>query len=86
MITLKLNGQDHPLDVTEDMPLLWAIRDVAGYNGTKFGCGMGLVTPAGDVPLGGVGEPDNAIFAATSQRIRSLPVRYQLQGWQEARA
>ena len=42
MITLKLNGQDHSLDVTEDMPLLWAIRDVAGYNGTKFGCGMGL--------------------------------------------
>ncbi len=42
MITLKLNGQDHPLDVTEDMPLLWAIRDVAGYTGTKFGCGMGL--------------------------------------------
>ena len=42
MITLKLNGKDHPLDVTEDMPLLWAIRDVAGYNGTKFGCGMGL--------------------------------------------
>jgi isoquinoline 1-oxidoreductase alpha subunit len=42
MITLKLNGQDHQLDVTEDMPLLWAIRDVAGYNGTKFGCGMGL--------------------------------------------
>jgi hypothetical protein len=38
MITLKLNGQDHPLDVTEDMPLLRA----------------------------------------------SLPVRYQLQGWQKA--
>ncbi|MNN65722.1 Isoquinoline 1-oxidoreductase subunit alpha [compost metagenome] len=42
MITLKLNGQDHTLDVPEDMPLLWAIRDVAGYTGTKFGCGMGL--------------------------------------------
>jgi len=42
MITLKLNGKDHQLDVTEDMPLLWAIRDVAGYSGTKFGCGMGL--------------------------------------------
>jgi isoquinoline 1-oxidoreductase alpha subunit len=42
MITLKLNGQDHQLDVTEDVPLLWAIRDVVGYTGTKFGCGMGL--------------------------------------------
>ncbi|MBV2132850.1 (2Fe-2S)-binding protein [Pseudomonas sp. MAP12] len=41
MITLNLNGKDHPLDVAEDMPLLWAIRDVVGYTGTKFGCGMG---------------------------------------------
>lgn len=42
MITLKLNGQDQQLDVPEEMPLLWVIRDVAGYTGTKFGCGMGL--------------------------------------------
>ncbi|AJE21565.1 (2Fe-2S)-binding protein [Azotobacter chroococcum] len=42
MITLNLNGKDHALDVPEDMPLLWVIRDVAGYSGTKFGCGMGL--------------------------------------------
>jgi len=42
MITLNLNGQDHSLDITADMPLLWALRDVAGYRGTKFGCGMGL--------------------------------------------
>ena len=30
MITLNLNGKDHQLDVTEDMPVHWAIRDVVG--------------------------------------------------------
>lgn len=42
MIRLNLNGKDHLLDVPEDMPLLWAVRDIAGYTGTKYGCGMGL--------------------------------------------
>jgi len=42
MITLKVNGKEHELDVTDDMPILWAIRDVVGMTGTKFGCGMAL--------------------------------------------
>ena len=29
------------MDVPDDMPLLWAIRDVLGFTGTKFGCGLG---------------------------------------------
>ena len=42
MITLNVNGKDHSLDVSEDTPVLWAIRDVIGFTGTKFGCGMAL--------------------------------------------
>jgi len=40
MATLQINGQRHDLDVPDDMPLLWALRDVVGLTGTKFGCGI----------------------------------------------
>jgi isoquinoline 1-oxidoreductase alpha subunit len=42
MTTLTINDEKHEIDVEETMPLLWAIRDVIGFTGTKFGCGMGL--------------------------------------------
>lgn len=42
MITLNVNGTNHELDVTEDTPILWALRDVIGLTGTKFGCGRAL--------------------------------------------
>ncbi len=42
-VTLTINGADHTLEnIPDDMPLLWAIRDIAGLTGTKFGCGMAL--------------------------------------------
>ena len=37
---LNVNGQRHTVDVDGDMPLLWALRDVLGLTGTKFGCGV----------------------------------------------
>ena len=40
MITLKVNGEVRELDVDPEMPLLWALRDVLGLTGTKFGCGQ----------------------------------------------
>ncbi len=40
MITITINGVDRQVDAEADMPLLWAIRDVLGMTGTKFGCGM----------------------------------------------
>jgi isoquinoline 1-oxidoreductase alpha subunit len=42
MIKLSVNGWVRTLDIPEDMPLLWMLRDVLGMTGTKFGCGAGL--------------------------------------------
>ena len=40
MITLNVNGAPHQVDVPQDMPLLWVLRDVIGLMGPKFGCGI----------------------------------------------
>src|SRR5258705_8520651 len=40
--TLSINGKSLTVDVPEDTPLLWTLRDVLGLTGTKFGCGMAL--------------------------------------------
>ena len=37
---LTINGESHEIDAPGDMPLLWAIRDLAGLKGVKFGCGV----------------------------------------------
>jgi len=41
-IELRINGETKSVDVPDDMPLLWVLRDVLGLTGTKFGCGMAL--------------------------------------------
>ncbi len=38
--TLSINGKSYTVDVQDDMPLLWVIRDIIGLTGTKFGCGV----------------------------------------------
>lgn len=42
MLTLDINGEERQVDVPDDMPLLWILRDVVGLMGTKFGCGIAL--------------------------------------------
>ena len=37
---INVNGNDYDLDVEENMPLLWALRDILGLVGTKYGCGI----------------------------------------------
>ena len=41
-IELSINQKIHRIEVDPAMPLLWAIRDIVGLKGTKFGCGQGL--------------------------------------------
>ena len=41
MFSLKINGNIHQVDVEDEMPLLWVLRDELGMTGTKYGCGIG---------------------------------------------
>jgi isoquinoline 1-oxidoreductase alpha subunit len=42
MVELKVNGRTRKVDVSDDTPLLWVLRDRLDMTGTKFGCGMAL--------------------------------------------
>ncbi len=42
MVSVKINGKKHELDLSPDVPLVWAIREHLKLTGTKFGCGKGL--------------------------------------------
>ena len=65
--TLNINGASHEVDADPDMPLLWAIRDLAHLPGTKYGCGKALCgactvhldgqpTRSCSIPISAVGE------------------------------
>lgn len=67
MLVLRVNGEDRPVDVPGDTPLLWVLRDVVGLTGTKFGCGIaqcgactvhldGKPVRSCQMPIGAVGE------------------------------
>ena len=42
MLEIKVNGQEHALDIDPETPLLWVLRDHLQLHGTKYGCGTGL--------------------------------------------
>ena len=57
--TLTINGTSHDINLPDDVPLLWVLRDELGLTGTKFGCGVaacGACTVHIDESLG---QPDN---------------------------
>jgi len=64
LATLTINGTSHDVDVPDDMPLLWVIRDVVGMTGTKFGCG---VAQCGACTIHLDGQPTRSCVTAVSQ-------------------
>jgi isoquinoline 1-oxidoreductase subunit alpha len=70
---IKVNGTAHSVDVDEDTPLLWVIRDVLGMTGTKFGCGKAL---CGACTIQLDGKPVRScitpIAAAAGKRITTI--------------
>lgn len=90
MIKLTINGKTQEVEVAEDTPLLWVLRDALGLTGTKFGCGMALCG-ACTVHIDGVATrscvtPVNAVSGKSVTTIeglsanRSHPVQ---QAWME---
>jgi isoquinoline 1-oxidoreductase alpha subunit len=72
-LRLNVNGVQHTIEADPDMPLLWALRDLVGLTGTKFGCGQSLCG-ACTVHLDGmaVRSCQTPVSAAAKQKITTI--------------
>ena len=70
---INVNGKSHEIDVEPEMPLLWAIRDVIGLTGTKYGCG---IAQCGSCTVHLDGEPVRScslpVSAAAGKRVVTI--------------
>jgi len=89
MIALSVNGKNYKLDVEDDTPLLWVLRDTIGLTGTKYGCGIaqcgactvlidGAPRRSCQVPAGSLGGRSVTTIEALAQNGRLHPVQ---QAW-----
>lgn len=71
--TLNINGKSYPIEADPKMPLLWAIRDLAGLTGTKYGCG---IAQCGSCTVHLNGNPIRScsipVSAAANQKITTI--------------
>ncbi|KRP28037.1 MAG: oxidoreductase [Cryomorphaceae bacterium BACL22 MAG-120619-bin32] len=80
---LSINGKEYSIDAPEEIPFLWAIRDIVGLTGTKFGCGVaqcgacsilvdGILVKSCSIPLSfGIGKEITTI-EGTSENLEFL--------------
>jgi len=71
--TITINGKTHSVDVDDDTPMLWVVRDVLGMTGTKFGCGRAL---CGACTIHVDGKPVRScitpVSAVTGKRVTTI--------------
>jgi isoquinoline 1-oxidoreductase subunit alpha len=88
---IKVNGVVNDVDVDEDTPVLWVLRDVLGMTGTKFGCGIALcgacTVHVGSVPkrscvtpIGSIGKSEITTIEAVGQTPQGRALQ---QAWLE---
>jgi isoquinoline 1-oxidoreductase alpha subunit len=86
MVALSVNGKTYNVDVEDDTPLLWVLRDTIGLTGTKYGCGIaqcgactvhidGIATRSCRVPVGSVGTGTVTTIEALAQDGKLHPVQ-----------
>jgi isoquinoline 1-oxidoreductase subunit alpha len=86
MIALSINGKSYDVDVEDDTPLLWVLRDTVGLTGTKYGCGIaqcgcctvhidGVATRSCQVPVGTIGAKTITTVEALAQNGTLHPVQ-----------
>lgn len=87
-VSLKVNGVERVLDVEQDTPLLWVVRDELGLKGTKFGCGAGLcgacTVHLNGQPVRSCSTPLELAAGAEVTTIEGLGDKDQLHALQEA--
>ena len=85
--TIKVNGQERTVDVVEDTPLLWVIREELGLTGTKFGCGIamcgactvhldGQPLRSCSIPVSGVSGEITTIEAVDGPDAKAVPAAW----------
>lgn len=86
MAKLNVNGKVHEVEVENDTPLLWVIREQVGLTGTKYGCEVaqcgacsvhinGKVRRSCSVPVGGVKASDRIVTIEGPSTSSSHPVQ-----------
>lgn len=89
MINLLINGVEYQVEVPEEMPLLWVLRDSLELTGTKFGCGIGVCGScsvlADGSPIRSCITPVSAVLGKSLVTIEGVALqnKYLPEAWRE---